>query len=73
MALQVRDAAGIEEVAARRRGVRAGVEADDGADRLARRRRRALPRREVGVVVDRLQQHIRDRDPAATRQPSRFS
>ena len=63
MALQVRHAAGVEEVAARRLGVRAGVEADDGADRLARCRGRALPRRQVGVVVDRLQDDIRDRDP----------
>ena len=62
MPFQIRDAAGVEEVAARRRGVRARVEAHDGAHRVAGAGRRALPRGEAVVVVDRLQQQIRQRD-----------
>ena len=48
MALEVRDPAGGEEVTARRRRVRAGVEAHDGAHRLAVAVGRALPGREAG-------------------------
>ena len=62
VALEVRDAAGVEEVAARRCRVCAGVEAHDGADRLAVAVRRAFPGRETAVGVDRLQQQVRDRD-----------